>query len=190
MGHAVATAAHRRGASVTLVTTVERPAPAGVERIQVETAEEMAAAVLDRAERADVVVMTAAVADFRPKAPSEGKLKKRDGVPEIVLEPTPDILAALGARKAPGQVLVGFAAETDDLHANAAAKVATKGVDVMVANDVSAADAGFAVDTNRAILLYPHDRGLPVEETPLLSKDELADVVLDRAVAQRGKEPR
>lgn len=190
MGHALAGAAHRRGAAVTLVTTVDRSVPDGVERIGVDTAEEMAAAVWARATDADVVLMAAAVADFRPKAPASGKLKKRDGVPEIVLEPTPDILASLGERKPPGQILVGFAAETDDLIGNAAAKLTAKNVDLMVANDVSAGDAGFEVDTNRAILLYPHDQGLPAEETPLLSKGELADVVLDRIVAQRGKEPR
>lgn len=190
MGHAVAGAAARRGAAVTLVTTVSRPVAAGVERVEVETAEEMAQAVLARAGTADVVVMAAAVADFRPKAPSPGKLKKRDGVPEVVLEPTPDILATLGERKPAGQVLVGFAAETDDLHRNAAAKLDAKNVDIMVANDVSGPDAGFEVDTNRAILLYSHDRGLPAEETPLVSKGDLADLLLDRIVAQREKEPR
>ncbi len=190
MGHAVAGAAARRGAAVTLVTTVSRPVAAGVERVEVETAEEMAQAVLARAGAADVVVMAAAVADFRPKAPSPGKLKKRDGVPEVVLEPTPDILATLGERKPAGQVLVGFAAETDDLHRNAAAKLDAKNVDIMVANDVSGPDAGFEVDTNRAILLYSYDRGLPAEETPLVSKGDLADLLLDRIVAQREKEPR
>lgn len=190
MGHAVAGAAARRGAAVTLVTTVSRPVAAGVERVEVETAEEMAQAVLARAGTADVVVMAAAVADFRPKAPSPGKLKKRDGVPEVVLEPTPDILATLGERKPAGQVLVGFAAETDDLHRNAAAKLDAKNVDIMVANDVSGPDAGFEVDTNRAILLYSYDRGLPAEETPLVSKGDLADLLLDRIVAQREKEPR
>lgn len=190
MGHAVAGAAARRGAAVTLVTTVSRPVAAGVERVEVETAEEMAQAVLARAGAADVVVMAAAVADFRPKAPSPGKLKKRDGVPEVVLEPTPDILATLGERKPAGQVLVGFAAETDDLHRNAAAKLDAKNVDIMVANDVSRPDAGFEVDTNRAILLYSYDRGLPAEETPLVSKGDLADLLLDRIVAQREKEPR
>lgn len=190
MGHAVAGAAARRGAAVTLVTTVSRPVAAGVERVEVETAEEMAQAVLARAGTADVVVMAAAVADFRPKAPSPGKLKKRDGVPEVVLEPTPDILATLGERKPAGQVLVGFAAETDDLRRNAAAKLDAKNVDIMVANDVSGPDAGFEVDTNRAILLYSYDRGLPAEETPLVSKGDLADLLLDRIVAQREKEPR
>ena len=115
--------------------------------------------------------MAAAVADFRPKAVADEKLKKRDGLPEIVLEPTPDILAALGERKQPGQVLVGFAAETERLREHAAEKLAAKRVDLMVANDVSAPDAGFEVDTNRAILL---DSSGSVEETPLLSKAALA----------------
>ena len=111
-GYAIAAEAAARGASVTLVSTVDLPPPPGVVVEHVETAAEMQAAVERLADDADVVVMAAAVADFRPKAPADGKLKKRDGVPEIILEPTPDILAGLGARKRPGQVLVGFAAET------------------------------------------------------------------------------
>ncbi len=114
-GYAIAAEAAARGASVTLVSTVDLPRPAGVVVEHVETAAEMQVAVERLAETADVVVMAAAVADFRPKAPADGKLSKRDGVPEIILEPTPDILAGLGARKRPGQVLVGFAAETTDL---------------------------------------------------------------------------
>src|SRR5258708_23581838 len=103
----------------------------------------MADAVLAVARSASVVVMAAAVADFRPRAVADTKLKKADGVPEIVLEATPDILAALGAGKPAGQVLVGFAAETADVCANAAAKLSAKHVDLMVANDVTEADAGF-----------------------------------------------
>jgi phosphopantothenoylcysteine decarboxylase/phosphopantothenate--cysteine ligase len=178
MGYALAEAAARRGAAVTLVTTIGRPAPtSGIELVPVETAEEMATAVLPRAAECDVIVMAAAVADFRPKAVADEKLKKRDGVPEVILEPTPDILAALGERKQPGQVVVGFAAETERLREHAAEKLAAKRVDLMVANDVSAPDTGFEVDTNQAVLLYSSGSW---EETPLLDKRELAGLILDR----------
>jgi phosphopantothenoylcysteine decarboxylase/phosphopantothenate--cysteine ligase len=183
MGYAVAEAAAVRGAAVTLVSTQGRPAPASIEVVRVETAEEMRDAVLGRYDAVDVVVMAAAVADFRPKAVAGEKLKKRDGIPEIVLEPTPDILAALGERKQ-GQLLVGFAAETERVREHAAEKLAGKRVDLIVANDVSAPDAGFEVDTNRAILL---DSSGTIDETPLLSKAALADVILDRVAARLGR---
>jgi phosphopantothenoylcysteine decarboxylase/phosphopantothenate--cysteine ligase len=176
MGHALAVVAAARGASTILVTT-QRQAPApGVEVVAVDTAEEMADAVLGRYADVDVVVMAAAVADFRPKLPAVEKLKKREGIPEIVLEPTPDILAALGERKR-GQILVGFAAETERVREHAAEKLAAKQVDLMVANDVSAPDAGFEVDTNRAVLL---DSSGALEELPLLTKVDLAGAVWDR----------
>ena len=111
-GHAIAFEAAARGAKVTVVTTVPRAVPAGAELVSVETAAEMEAAVMARAAAADIVVMAAAVADFRPKAVVDHKIKKDGGPPEIILEPTPDILAGLGAAKRPGQTLVGFAAET------------------------------------------------------------------------------
>ncbi len=111
-GHAVAEAAAARGAVVTLVTTTERPGPPGAEVVVVDTAAEMHGAVLARAPASDVIVMAAAVADFRPKMAAEHKLKKTDGTPDLVLEPTTDILAALGRGRRPGQLLVGFAAET------------------------------------------------------------------------------
>src|SRR6185369_5123390 len=136
----------------TLITTTEREVPAGVEAVSVETAAEMEAAVLERAD-ADVVIMAAAVADFRPVAAADHKLKKDHGVPTIVLEPTPDILAGLGRAKRPGQVLVGFAAETDDLLANAQRKLTGKHLDLLVANDVLAPGAGFHYDTNEVIIL-------------------------------------
>jgi len=176
MGHAIADAAARRGAAVTLVTTTERPTPPGADVVRVTTAEQLHDAVMGRFAEQDVVVMAAAVADFRPKVVARDKMKKRDGVPELHLEPTPDVLAALGARKE-HQVLVGFAAETERVREHAAAKLASKHVDLMVANDVSVPDAGFEVDTNRATLL--DSRG-GVEEVPLLSKLALADVILDR----------
>jgi phosphopantothenoylcysteine decarboxylase / phosphopantothenate---cysteine ligase len=184
MGYALAEAASARGAAVTLVTTIGRPAPdTRIEVVQVESAAEMADAVLARYAECGVVVMAAAVADFRPKAVADDKLKKRDGVPELVLEPTPDILTMLGERKS-HQVLVGFAAETSHLAERAAEKLAAKRVDLLVANDVSAADAGFEVDTNRAILLTSSGSA---EETPLLTKVALANIVLDRVVEQLKK---
>jgi phosphopantothenoylcysteine decarboxylase/phosphopantothenate--cysteine ligase len=144
--------------------------------VSVTTAEEMREAVLRRFDAVDAVIMAAAVADFRPKAAAPEKLKKGDGVPELVLEPTPDILAALGATRR-DQVLVGFAAETTQLREHAAAKLAAKDLDLVVANDVSAPDAGFEVDTNRAILL---DSSGSAEELPLMPKPALAAAVLDR----------
>jgi len=165
------------GAHVVLVTTASAASAANVEVVRVESAEQMHDAVMARFGETDVVVMAAAVADFRPKAVAPEKLKKTDGVPEIVLEPTVDILAGLGASKRGDQVVVGFAAETQQVREHAAAKLAAKRVDLMVANDVSAPDAGFEVDTNRAVLL---DADGGVEETPLLTKVALAGVVLDR----------
>jgi len=184
MGHAVADAAATRGAAVTLVTTTDRRADEAVEVVRVDTAEEMAEAVLGRFAEVDVVVMAAAVADFRPKATTGQKLKKHDGVPEVVLEPTPDILAALGERKQAHQLLVGFAAETEHVREQAATKLTAKRVDLMVANDVSAPDAGFEVDTNRAILLYSSGSA---EEIPLMPKAQLAGLILDRIVERLGQ---
>jgi phosphopantothenoylcysteine decarboxylase/phosphopantothenate--cysteine ligase len=152
-GYAIAAEALAQGARVTLVSTVALPTPPGAELQVVETAAEMQAAVESLAATADIVVMAAAVADFRPKVAETGKIKKDAGVPEIVLEPTPDILAALGSRKRPGQILVGFAAETSDIVANAAEKLRRKNLDLIVANDVSAANVGFQHDTNAVTLL-------------------------------------
>jgi len=177
MGYALADAAAARGAAVTIIATVARAAHPRVEIQLVETADEMAAATLGAAPAADVIVMAAAVADFRPKAAAGTKLKKADGVPEITLEPTPDILKLLGEQKRPDQFLVGFAAETDDVRGNAATKLHAKRVDLMVGNDVRSADSGFEVDTNRAVLLDAHGG---VDEVGLLTKTALADTILDR----------
>ena len=176
-GYAIAEVAAERGATVTLVTTIGRPAPVGVEIVSVQTAAEMQEAVLSRAAASDVIVMAAAVADFRPKEPPERKLKKHEGIPEIVLEPTHDFLVDLGRDKALGQVLVGFAAETDDLVENAASKLRTKRLDLIVGNDISQPDAGFEVDTNRAVIL---DADGGIDTLPLLAKSDLAGVILDR----------
>ncbi|MEZ5238087.1 MAG: phosphopantothenoylcysteine decarboxylase [Microthrixaceae bacterium] len=127
-----------RGADVVLVTTAEPVDISGVEVVRVETAAQMHRAVMDHSRDCDVVVMAAAVADFTPVVVADQKIKKQQGVPSIELRPTEDILAALGSQRADGQVLVGFAAETDDVLANAEAKMASKGVDLLVVNDVSA----------------------------------------------------
>ena len=163
MGHAVAAQAAGRGASVTLVTTAAESAPAGVDVVPVVSAQSMHDAIVSRFDDTDVVVMAAAVADFRPKVVAGDKLKKADGAPEIVLEPTPDILAELGAAKR-GQVLVGFAAETVDVVAHAREKLVRKNADLLVANDVSAPDAGFEADPTRS----PRpQKNLPAPEAPL-----------------------
>ncbi|HEX5266817.1 MAG TPA: bifunctional phosphopantothenoylcysteine decarboxylase/phosphopantothenate--cysteine ligase CoaBC [Acidimicrobiales bacterium] len=180
-GHAVAAEAARRGATVTLVTTTGLPAPPGAEVVRVESAEEMEAAVRGAAPGADIVVMAAAVADFRPKVAADQKMKKDAGPPEMVLEPTPDILAGLAGRRGPGQVLVGFAAETSDVVAHARDKVIRKGVDLIVANDVSAPGVGFEHDTNAVTIIGPDG---PVAETGLTTKDRVAAAVLDAAVAR------
>jgi len=181
-GHAIADEAAARGAEVTLVTTVSRPAAAGVAIVRVETAAEMEAAVAAHRDAADVIVMAAAVADFRPKAVADDKLKKRDGVPDIVLEPTPDILAGLGAGKAPGQTLVGFAAETADVVANAEEKVRRKGLDLVVANDVSAPGVGFEHDTNAVVLLGADGSR---HDVALADKRAVARAVLDAVLDLR-----
>lgn len=181
-GIAIARAAAARGASVTLVSTVDTPVLPGVTVMPVETAAEMQAAMHAHAGTADVVLMAAAVADFRPVAAAGHKLKKADGPPEIVLEPTPDILAGLGAAKPAGQVLVGFAAETDQLVEHATAKLRAKNLDLIVANDVSAPGVGFQHDTNAVTLLRPDAEPVVV---PLAGKDRIAEAVLDAVVAIR-----
>jgi phosphopantothenoylcysteine decarboxylase / phosphopantothenate---cysteine ligase len=175
-GYAVAAEALAMGARVTLVSTVVLPTPPGAEFVSVETAAEMQAAVELLAPSADVVVMAAAVADFRPKVAEAGKIKKDGGVPDMVLEPTPDILAGLGARKPNGQMLVGFAAETSDLVANAQAKLQRKNLDLIVANDVSAPKVGFQHDTNEVTLLR---RNGAVSVVPLTDKRSVARAILE-----------
>jgi phosphopantothenoylcysteine decarboxylase/phosphopantothenate--cysteine ligase len=181
-GYALAEEALARGAKVTLVTTVDRTAPPGAEVVRVASAAEMEAAVVPRATEQDVVIMAAAVADFRPVHVAARKVKKDDGAPTIALEPTHDFLVDLGERKPPGQVLVGFAAETDDVLANARAKLERKGLDLIVANDVSAPGVGFEHDTNQVVILSPagmeHDGALS-------DKRAVARAVLDAVVAAR-----
>ena len=166
-GYAIAEEALHRGAEVALVATVVRDLPEGIDPsvidlCLVESAAEMRDAVLSRASEADVVVMAAAVADFRPSSVKASKHKKSEGVPVITLEPTADILAELGRIKPASQVLVGFAAESDDLEANACRKLAEKGADIIVANNIVAPDAGFDSDTNEVVIFArsPVDAGL------------------------------
>jgi phosphopantothenoylcysteine decarboxylase / phosphopantothenate---cysteine ligase len=184
-GHALATEAAARGAQVTLVTTVAEVAPHGVDVVGVETAAEMTDAVLARAAEADIVIMAAAVADFRPVTVAGSKIKKADGVPEVRLEPTVDILAELGRARRPGQVIVGFAAETTDVAANAAGKLTRKGIDLIVANDVSAPGAGFGHDTNEVVILAADGSAA---EVPLSDKRAVARAVLDATLKPRSSQ--
>lgn len=184
-GHAVAEEAAARGAKVTLVTTVGLPVSAGIDVVHVETAAEMEHAVLSRSDQADVVVMAAAVADFRPATAAPSKIKKAAGAPEVVLEPTTDILAELGARRRAGQVLVGFAAETDDLRANAGDKLGRKGIDLIVANDVSAPGVGFEHDTNAVVVLGADGSAVDI---PLSDKRAIARAILDRIASTRSSQ--
>ena len=187
-GHAIAIAAARRGAAVTLVTSSPLVLPADVSRlvtrIDVESAADMEHAVGAAAEGAEVVIMAAAVADFRPKRSAETKLSKEEGLPELVLEPTPDILAGLAARRRQGQILVGFAAETHDALERGRRKLARKGVDILVVNDVSAPGTGFDHDTNAVVIL---EAGGSTQEIPLTSKDVVANAVLDRVIAHHNE---
>ncbi len=183
-GYAIAEEALARGARVTLVTAASGRSPGGMEVVRVETASEMEQAVLGRSGGEDVVIMAAAVADFRPKTVADVKIPKSDGPPELVLEPTPDILGELGARRRPGQVLVGFAAETQEVELRAASKLALKGIDLIVANDVTAHGAGFEHDTNAVVLLDAHGRR---EEVGLTDKRRVAAAVLDSVATLRGR---
>ena len=179
MGLAVASAAARRGAEVSVVSTVDAPVEDAT-IIRVETAEEMAQAVWSLAPNHDVIVMVAAVADFRPTAPSADKLQRGDGPPAIELEPTPDILQGVSS-VAPDALVVGFAAETGSLE-RAPEKLAAKGVDLLVANDVLADGSGFGTDTNQVTLYL---RGGSIEPWPLLTKEEVASRLWDTLVELR-----
>jgi phosphopantothenoylcysteine decarboxylase/phosphopantothenate--cysteine ligase len=186
MGVAIAEEALARGATVTLVFgpgTVSPPS--GAEVVAVETAEGMRDAVLGSLDRSDAVVMAAAVADFRPKEVTSSKLKKEAGIPELILEPTPDILAELGERRS-GQVLVGFAAETDDLEAAGRAKLAAKHLDLIVVNLVGREGTGFGSDTNDALLLAADGDDVPVARW---TKAELARLVADRLASLLRERP-
>jgi phosphopantothenoylcysteine decarboxylase/phosphopantothenate--cysteine ligase len=185
MGAALAAEALGRGAAVTVVLGPGAAVPTGVEIEPVQTAEEMRDAVLARFEEADAVVMAAAVADFRPKASADQKLKKDAGVPELLLEPTPDILGELGERRT-DQVLVGFAAETEDLEQAGRRKLESKRLDLVVVNLVGREGTGFGADTNEAMLLAADGDDVPLRRW---SKRELAAAVVDRVVALLDRDP-
>jgi phosphopantothenoylcysteine decarboxylase / phosphopantothenate---cysteine ligase len=181
-GYAIAHAAAERGASVVIVSTVGLAAPTGATVLRVESAAEMFVAMNTAAADADIIVMAAAVADFRPSVVAASKIKKHGGAPEVILEPTVDILAGLGATKRSDQTLVGFAAETNDLRANALDKLKRKHLDLIVANDVSAEGVGFEHETN-AVTIYERTG----QETTVALSDKriIANAVLDRVMALR-----
>lgn len=175
-GYAIADECARRGAGVTLVSApTSLVAPAGVAVVPVGSAREMADAVLERFDKVDAVVMTAAVADFAPAEPSASKIKKDAAPRSIALAPTLDILAEVGKRKK-GQVLIGFAAETEDVAAGARAKLDAKNLDMVVANDVSKPGIGFGADDNEVILVGRDGD----EQLPRTSKVEMAREIVDR----------
>jgi len=188
-GYALAQAALDMGAQVTLITTpTSLIAPIGADVLHVETARQMLDAVLKESEASDALIMAAAVADFRPRNAAKNKIKKEGGVPQIELEATEDILRTVsssvlraGAGQESGErrlrVVVGFAAESQDLLQNAASKLESKNLDLIVANDISAEDAGFAVETNRVTLLFADGRR---ESLPLMSKIKTAEIILER----------
>jgi phosphopantothenoylcysteine decarboxylase / phosphopantothenate---cysteine ligase len=186
MGYRLAEAARDRGARVVLVSgPTALPAPRGVDLVAVRSAEEMARAVAERVGPASIVVMAAAVADYRPAAVAATKVKKADGPASVDLVRTTDILRSLGQAKG-DRTLVGFAAETDHVLENAGKKLAAKNLDLIVANDVSREGSGFGVETNAAVLL---DRDGGRVEVPFGSKRVLADAIWDRAIALRKKAP-
>ncbi len=180
MGYAIAEAAQKRGAKVTLVSgPTSLSAPAGVERVNIQTTQELYDEVTRRAREADVVIQAAAPADFRPARTAEQKIKKTDGGMTLALESTPDIARQLGRDKREGQILVAFAAETERLVENARGKLERKNADLVVANDVTEPGAGFAVSTNRVTIVSREGE----KSYPQMSKLEVADVILDHVSA-------
>jgi phosphopantothenoylcysteine decarboxylase / phosphopantothenate---cysteine ligase len=185
MGYAIAEAAIKRGARVTLISgPVSLPPPDGAKNLPVKSAEEMHDAVMANLSGASIVVMAAAVADYRPAQFAAQKIKKSDGKLLLELERTVDILAAVGRLK-DSRVLIGFAAETQNVESNARKKLREKNADLIVANDVSAKDAGFDVETNRVTLISQDWK----RELPLLSKLEVADIILDVIVTLKSNSP-
>lgn len=182
-GYALAQTALDMGAHVMLITTpTSLVPPVGARVVNVETAKEMLEAVQSESPKSDALIMAAAVADFRPKNLAKHKIKKEGGIPQIELEATEDILktvAGEGSGRERPRVVVGFAAESRDLLENAAHKLQSKGLDFIAANDISADDAGFAVETNRVTLLFADGNQ---EGLPLMSKTEVAEVILARVV--------
>ena len=183
MGYAIAARAAMRGADVTLVSgPTALDTPAGVQRVDIISARDMYDAVLSRADKQDMIIKAAAVGDYRPAQAAPEKLKKGDDELTVTLARNPDILAALGQRKRPGQLLCGFAMETQNLIDNAESKLRRKNCDMLVANSLRDEGAGFGTDTNIATLLFADGRR---ETEPIMSKEALADVILDRLIALR-----
>ena len=187
MGYAIATEAVARGAEVVLVSGPSALIPPeGLSKfISIESAKEMMEAVLREAEDSKIVIKAAAVADYHAKEVADQKIKKNDNELTLVLEKNPDILMELGKRKKEGQVLVGFAAETQNLIDNAKAKIQKKNLDFIVANDVTKPNAGFNTDTNLIKLIR---RDGTIEEFPLLPKKELAGIIFDRVLSEKKNE--
>jgi phosphopantothenoylcysteine decarboxylase / phosphopantothenate---cysteine ligase len=178
MGFALASAAWRRGADVTVVSgPASAPAPAGPRIRSVRSADEMGRAVKEEVADADALLMSAAVADFRPAGPATRKIKKASGPPTLELEPAPDILREVARERGGKLVLVGFALETDSHREHARRKLEDKGLDLIVLNDALEPDAGFEVDTNRVVIL---GRDGSEEELPVMLKDDVAEAILDR----------
>lgn len=181
-GYAIAQAAQDTGADVTLITTTHLPAPGFARIIHVQTVAEMHEAVMEEIEGAELLIMAAAPADFRPARKSADKIKKEKGLPVIEMQPTIDILQAVAEQRGKSgwpKRVIGFAAESRDLLDNAAAKLKRKRLDMIVANDISQPDSGFEVDTNRVTLLFPDGSAIPL---PKMSKDEVAEAVIENAV--------
>jgi phosphopantothenoylcysteine decarboxylase / phosphopantothenate---cysteine ligase len=182
MGYALAEAAHRRGARVILVSgPTDLKIPEGVDWLPVRTTEQMHHAVRERADEANIVVMAAAVSDYRPARTHDQKLKRGDGALTLTLEPTCDILAALGSQKG-SRVIIGFAAETNNVAENARAKLASKSADMIVANDVTQEGAGFDTDTNIVTMYLPDAPEIPL---PKLNKFDVANRIFDQALSIR-----
>ena len=183
MGYAVAERAAMRGAEVTLVSGPTALAvPEDVQRVDIISARDMYDAVISRADRQDMIIKAAAVGDYRPAETAPEKLKKGDGEMTVALARNPDILAELGRRKHPGQLLCGFAMETQNLLDNAESKLQRKNCDMLVANSLRDKGAGFGTDTNVATLLFADGRR---ETPPMMSKEDLADIILDRLLAMQ-----
>ncbi len=180
-GYAVAMNAYSRGAEVTMVTTVDGVASPDIRRIFVETAAEMEREAINYSADADIIVMAAAVADFRPIIQSHTKLHRSDGIVQLQLEPTSDILAGLATRHTPGQIIVGFAAEIGMDEESAQNKLASKGIDIIVLNDITSAQAGFDSPNNEVVIMDSSGARVGV---PLLSKDAVAGVIMDVALAR------
>lgn len=182
MGYAIAKAASRRGANVTLVSgPTNLPKPAYIDVVDIESAKDMFEAVSSRADKMDIIIKAAAVADYRPATVADNKIKKSDADLSIPLERTTDILKTLGADKKPGQFLCGFSMETQDMLENSKAKLTKKNLDMIAANNVKVDGAGFGVDTNVLTLITSDD----IKELPLMSKDEAAESLLDEILKRR-----